>query len=170
MTVSASAAYGIYSYDTELHQVVHTLNQLGFENEAICMMVSPGHPIATFVREANILNAERKEGAVAEKFMGWLFEFGAVVIPTVGFFIRSQVYLHALVVSGQSRCLAGLGFSELDAERFEKHLREIGVMVYVTCAESANAEWAVEILRRTGAKEPGLLELGQEMLSKAAAA
>jgi hypothetical protein len=170
MTVNASAAYGIYSYDTELHQVVHTLNQLGFENEAICMMVSPGHPIATFVREANILNAERKEDAVAEKFMGWLFEFGAVVIPTVGFFIRSQVFLHALVVSGQSRCLAGLGFSELDAERFEKHLREIGVMVYVACAESANAEWAVEILRRTGAKEPGLLELGQEMLSKAAAA
>jgi hypothetical protein len=170
MTLNASAAYGIYSHDAELHRVMHTLNQLGFDNEDICMMVSPGHPIATFVREANILNAERNADTVAERFMGWLFEFGAVVIPTVGFFIRSQVFLHALVVSGQSRCLGGLGFSELDAERFEKQVREIGVLVYVVCAESANAEWAVEILRRTGAKEPGLLELEQEVFSNAAAA
>jgi hypothetical protein len=36
----------------------------------------------------------------------------------------------------------------------------MGVLIYVACTESANAEWAVEILRRTGAKEPGLLEPG----------
>jgi hypothetical protein len=168
MTVNPSAAYGMYSYDAELQQVVHTLNQSGFDKEDICMMVSPRHPIATFVREANILNAERKEGTVAEEFMGWLFQFGAVVIPTVGFFIRSQVFLHALVAGGNSQCLRGLGFSEPDEERFEKQLREMGVLVYVACAESANAEWAVEILRRTGAKEPGLLQ--QEAFLKTAAA
>jgi Heat induced stress protein YflT len=168
MTVNPPAAYGMYSYDKELHQVVHTLNQSGFDNEDICMMVSPRHPIATFVREANILNAERKEDTIAEQFMGWLFEFGAVVIPTVGFFIRSRIFLHALVASGNSGCLAGLGFSERDAARFEKQLREMGVMVYVACAESANAAWAVEILRRTGAKEPGLLE--QEAFLEAAVA
>jgi hypothetical protein len=158
----------MYSYDAELHQVVHMLSQSGFDKEDICMMVSPRHPIATFVREANILNAERKEGAIAEEFMGWLFEFGAVVIPTVGFFIRSQVFLRALVAGGKSRGLAGLGFSERDEERFEKQLREMGVLVYVACAESANAAWAVEILRRTGAKEPGLLQ--QEVFLKAAIA
>jgi hypothetical protein len=100
--------------------------------------------------------------------MGWLFEFGAVVIPTVGFFIRSRVFLHALVAGGKSRCLRGLGFSELDEQRFEKQLHEVGVLVYVACAESANAAWAAEILRRTGAKEPGLLQ--QQAFMEAATA
>ena len=168
MTVNPPAAYGMYSYDTELHQVVHMLNQSGFGKEDICMMVSPRHPIATFVREANILNAERKEGVVAEEFMGWLFEFGAVVIPTVGFFIRSRVFLQALVAGGKSRCLRGLGFSERDEQRFEKQFHEVGVLVYVACAGSANAAWAAEILRRTGAKEPGLLQ--QEAFMEAATA
>jgi hypothetical protein len=158
MTTNPPAAYGMYSYDTEFHEVVHTLNQSGFNNEDICMMVSPRHRIATFVRETNILNAERKEGAVAEKLMSWLFEFGAVVIPTVGLFIRSQAFLHALMGNSKSGCLEGLGFSERDAHRFEKQLRERGVLIYVACAKSANAASAVEILRRTGAKEPGLLE------------
>jgi len=158
MTANPPAAYGMYSYDTEFHQVVHTLNQSGFDKEDICMMVSPRHRIATFVREANILNAERKEDAVAEEFMSWLFEFGAVVIPTVGFFIRSQAFLHALVANDNSGCLVGLGFSEGDAKRFESQIREKGVLIYVACGENANAASAVEILRRTGAKEPGLLE------------
>jgi hypothetical protein len=168
MTANPPAAYGMYSYDAELHEVVQTLNQSGFDNQDICVMVSPKHPIATFVREANILNAGRKEDAVAEEFMGWLFEFGAVMIPTVGFFVRSQVFLRALVASGNSGCLAGLRFSERDAERFERQLREMGVLVYVACSKSANAAWAVEILRRTGAKEPGLLE--QEAFLDAAVA
>ncbi len=158
MTVNPPAAYGMYSYDAEFHQIVHTLNQSGFNKEDICMMVSPRHRIATFVRETNILSADRKESAVAEEFMSWLFEFGAVVIPTVGFFIRTQAFLHALVGNGNSGCLEGLGFSECDAHRFEKQLRERGVLIYVACAESANAASALEILRRTGAKEPGLLE------------
>ena len=50
------------------------------------------------------------------------------------------------------------GFSERDAKRFESQLREMGVLIYVACAERAHAAWAVEILRRTGAEEPGLLE------------
>lgn len=173
MTAHTSAAYGMYSRDAELQQVMHTLNQSGFDKEDICMMVSPQHPIATCVREANILNAERKVGAVKEGFIGWLFEFGAVVIPTVGFFVRSQVFLHALVTKTDSRflcgtsgALVGLGFSEREAERFEHRFRDVGVLVYVACPEGAHAEWAVEVLRRTGAKEPALLE--QEAFLQAA--
>jgi len=158
MPVNPPAAYGMYPYDTELHQVVQALNQSGFENADICMMISPRHPVATFVREANILNAGRMEGAAAEGFIGWLFEFGAVMIPTVGFFIRSRAFLHAMMASRSSRALVGLGFPECDAERFENQLRKMGALVYVTCPESANAAWAVEILRRTGAHDPAMLE------------
>src|SRR2546428_13682063 len=127
----------MYPRDVPLHDIVHTLNQAGFGNEDICMMLSPKHPIATVVREASILNSEREASAVTAGLIGWLSEFGAEVIPTVGFFIRSQAFFHALVVAkdapalcGSTKTLVGLGFPENDAQRFESQLREVGVMVY----------------------------------------
>lgn len=165
MTVNTSAAYGMYSRDAKLLHVMDTLIESGFDKEDICMMVSPRHPIATFVREANILNAGRKENWAREQFIGWLFEFGAVVIPTVGFFVRSQAFLHALVAAkdshilcGTTRALVGLGLSEPNAQRLEGQFREVGVFVYVACPEGTDAERAIDVLRRTGAKDPALLE------------
>jgi hypothetical protein len=97
--------------------------------------------------------------------IGWLSEFGAVVIPTVGFFIRSQVFLHALMVAceapalcGNTRTLVGLGFSEEEAEKFADRLGNLGVLVYVSCTESAKTLWAREVLRHTGAQEVATLE------------
>jgi hypothetical protein len=161
----ASAAYGMYPHDIELHQVVRALNQAGFDKEDICMMVSPRHPIATSVRQAAFSNTERESSAVTAGLIGWLSEFGAVVIPTVGLFIRSQAFFRALVVMNdspalcsKSRALVGLGFSANDAERLENQFREVGVLVYVACTGSATAAWAVELLRQTGAKGTAALE------------
>jgi hypothetical protein len=39
--------------------MVRALNQSGFDNEQICLMVWPGHYIAQNMREAKILHAER---------------------------------------------------------------------------------------------------------------
>ena len=132
------------------------------------MMLSPAHPIATVVREANVLNAEREASAVTAGLIGWLGKFGAVVIPTVGFFIRSCQFLRAIVAEkdptgrcGSSRTLMGLGFPERDATRFESLLRDLGVLVYVSCPESAKTKWALELLLGTGAEEAGTLEAGQ---------
>ena len=154
----------MYAQDIALQQVVQTLNQSGFGKEDICMMVSPRHPIATTVREANILNAEPETSAAAAGLIGWLMKFGAVMIPTVGLFIRSQAFLQALVVRkdspsvyGNSKALVGLGFSEGDALRFERQLREAGVLVYVACPENSKTTSAVELLRRTGASETATL-------------
>src|SRR6266699_3587547 len=166
MPVHTPAAYGMYSHETPLNEVVRALNQAGFGNENICLMLAPTHPIATIVREASFLE-EREASAVTAGLIGWLSEFGAVVIPTVGFFIRSQAFFHALVVAkdapalcGSTKTLVGLGFPENDAERFETQLREVGVMVYVSCAESAKTGWAREMLLRTGARETATLEKG----------
>src|ERR1700676_3573520 len=100
MAVNTQAAYGMYAQDAALQQVVQTLNQSGFDKESICMMVSPRHPIATTVREANVLNAEPETSAAAAGLIGWLMKFGAVMIPTVGLFIRSKAFLQALVGGG----------------------------------------------------------------------
>jgi hypothetical protein len=155
----------MYAHDVALQQVVQTLNRSGFEKENICIMVSPRHPIAAMVREANILNSEPEASAAAAGLIGWLMKFGAVMIPTVGLFIRSQAFLQALVIGkdspsvyGNSKALVGLGFSEGDALRFERQLREAGVLLYVACRENSKTTWAAELLRRTGARETATLE------------
>jgi hypothetical protein len=174
MAMNSVAAYGIYSQDIALNDIVRNLNQAGFENESICMMLSPGHPIATIVRDASLFNAEKEASAVTAGLIGWLSEFGAVLIPTVGFFIRSQAFFHALMVAreapalyGNARTLVGLGFSEKEAERFEDQLGNLGVLVYVSCSEGAKTRWAREVLRHTGAHEAATLE---ERMSSAATA
>ena len=83
MAVHTPAAYGFYPQNVPLQQVVQTLNRSGFGKEDICMMVSPKHPLATVVREANILQVERGAGAETAGMMAWLMKFGAVMIPTV---------------------------------------------------------------------------------------
>ena len=177
MVVHSPAAYGMYRHDVALSEVVHTLNGAGFGNENICMMLSPSHPISTIVRDASFLNTEREATAATAGLIGWLSEFGAVVIPTVGFFIRSQTFFHALVAAkdssamcGNSQALVGLGLSESDAERYENQLHDVGVLVYVSCPESAKTSWAVELLRRTGAQEvSSVKELSAATMAAAAA-
>jgi hypothetical protein len=170
-----TAAYGMYSQDVALNDVVHTLNQAGFDNEDICMMMSPTHPIAALVRDASLFNSERAADAATAGLIGWLSEFGAVLIPTVGFFIRSQAFFHALMareapaLCGNANTLVGLGFSDDDADRFETQLRRLGVLVYVSCAESAKTMWACEVLRHTGAHEAAMLQEGLAAAATAAA-
>jgi len=175
MAMNNPAAYGLYPHGVAPHEIIRTLTQAGFGNEDICMMLSPAHPIATVVRDASILNGEREAIAATAILIGWLSQFGAVVIPTVGVFIRSQAFFHALMgardgwaLCRSSKTLVALGFPEDEAERFENELRHVGVLVYVSCPESAKTNWAVELLQRMGANEAAILattvekELGAE--------
>ncbi|MFZ0320945.1 MAG: hypothetical protein WAL56_17590 [Candidatus Sulfotelmatobacter sp.] len=174
MALNKAAAYGMYSQDVALNDVVHTLNQAGFDNEDICMMLAPSHPIASLVRDASLFNSECEANAVTAALIGWLSGFGAVLIPGVGFFIKSQAFFHALMVSrdspaicGNARTLVGLGFSDDEADRFESQLRQLGVLVYVSCPNNAKTMWAREVLRHTGACESATLD--ERMAATAAA-
>lgn len=160
-----AAAYGVYPDAIEVVEVVRTLNAAGFENERICLMLAPTHPIATIVRDANILNQEREASVAIAGLIGWLSDFGAVVIPSIGFFIRSQAFFHAVLVArdapafcGNSGTLASLGFPGTDAERFASQLQQAGFLVYVASHQVAKATWALELLRITGAGESAILE------------
>lgn len=161
----ASAAYALYPHDVALAEVLKALGQSGFDKESICMMLAPKHPISTIVREANTRTFEPESSAVTAGLIGWLSQFGAVLIPTFGFFIRSREYFHSLLVepastNGNGNCgtLAGLGFRAEDTERFEQQLREDGVFVYVSTPGLSRTQWALELLRAAGANEAGLLE------------
>ncbi len=159
-----AAAYGVYPGPIEVAQVVHALNSGGFDNEAMCLMLAPTHPIASLVREASTTHGA-ETGAVTAALIGWLAEFGAVLIPSLGFFIRSQAFLDALLVArnapalcGNFRTLSCLGFPEIDARRLELQLQDAGFLVYVVSAELALAHFACELLNGTGATESAVLE------------
>jgi hypothetical protein len=165
MALTGAAAYGMYPRDVALPEIVCALNRAGFKKEDICMVLSPAHSVAAVVRDARIINVKREDSAISAAMIGWLSEFGAVVIPSVGFFIRSRAFFHALVIEqefgtlcGGSRTLAGLGFSDADARRLGQQLGDSGVLVYVACSERATAEWATELMRSAGAPEAASFE------------
>jgi len=164
-----NAAYGIYAQDVQVLDVVHALNMAGFNNEDMCLMLARTHPISTVVREAAFRHSDREASAMTALLIEWLSEFGAVVIRTFGFFIRSQTFRRALVTTREAPALCGnfetlmdLGFSHNDAWRLEDQLCEAGVLVYVACSESGRAKWAREMLQQNGARETAELELGRE--------
>jgi hypothetical protein len=151
------AAYGMYPRNAALPEIVCTLNRAGIEKEDICIILSPDHPMAAVVRDAKFVHTEAKDDVQSVRTIGWFSQFGAVVIPAVGFFIRSQVFFRAMIeqelpiLSESLRILAGLGFSQAEVEKFQLALRQAGALVYVACAEKAKAEWAIELLRGSGA-------------------
>ena len=163
MIEKASAAYGIYSDTVEVGKVVSALNAAGFHNDQVFMMLAPTHPIAAMVRDASFINQPQSTSMTA-RVIGWLSEFGAVVIPSIGFFIRSQAFFGVLMTAretpalcGNSRTLEGLGFGNRKAERVDSELKKTGFMVYVTSAEAERAQWAADLFEHTGAHESAML-------------
>jgi hypothetical protein len=164
MALDNPAAYGFYSQDVAVRDVIITLNQAGFGNDDIFVVLSPTHPISTVVRDARILGPQRKT-ALTAGMIAWLSRLGAVLIPNLGFFAHSKTFFHAMMAGmdspalcASSRTLMALGFSDLEAERFEDQLYRRGALIYVSCAEVAKTNWAVQLLQRTGAKETATLE------------
>lgn len=172
MTNPRTAAYGMYSRDVALPEVVCALNRAGIDKENICMVLSPAHPDAAIFQESGNTVASH-EPTTTTRMIRWFSEFGAVVIPTIGVFIRSQDFFRVLLgnqnsspLSRGSRTLMDLGFSQDEAKRLGTRLSDVGALVYVSCPESSEATGAIELLRSTGAQEAS----GLGILKAAAAA
>jgi len=61
MSVNGTAAYGIYPRNVALLDVVTRLNEAGFENQDICMVLSPAHPVATGVGDLRLATLRHKK-------------------------------------------------------------------------------------------------------------
>jgi hypothetical protein len=159
MAASAFAAYGFYPQTTGLQNVMQTLLRGGVDKERICMMLPPEHPIATVVRQASADAIEEPGNSEAAGLISWLSEFGAVLIPKFGFFIRSQEFLHTLITGDapSGGTLAALGFPADKVRHFSNQAGDPGVLLYLSCPEKTKIGWALELLRGTGAQEAGLL-------------
>lgn len=172
MSATGTAAYGMYPRNIALPDVVCALRQAGFEKQDICMVLSPAHPDAAHLGDAS--QVDGYDGSCA-RMLAWYSQLGAVVIPTVGFFVRSQEFLQALTaelnfpaLSRWARTLMRLGFSPDEAKRLSRQLTDVGALVYVSCPEGAKTTGAIELLRRTGAREAA--SLGMDKAAAVAAA
>lgn len=170
-----TAAYGIFTMDIRLDEIVTSLNSAGFGCEDICLFLPPSHSIADGVRNMKAAASDFSAEAGLTRMISWLSTFGGVVIPGVGFFVGSREYLHALTktepaVGGDGGLLTSLGIAHEAAARYEARVRHDASLVFVSCDGSAQSEWAREILRRLRAEEVRLLgelpgsELGTEEL------
>jgi hypothetical protein len=171
MIAQGTAAYGMYSENVRLPEVADSLSRAGFRKKDICMVLSPQHPVAAIMRDGRIGEGARTDNAIGA--IGWVSGFGAVVIPTVGMFIRSQEFYEALMdqslptYRGGPNTLLGLGFPAPDADRLESQLAHVGALVYVACPEHTKTDAALELLRQTGAQEAA--ELGKAKAFEAVA-
>jgi len=154
----------MYPQTALLPEIMCALSEAGFEKQDICMVLAPAHPMAAAVH-AKIGTAEPKQSALTARMIAWFSQFGAVVIPAVGFFVRSQAFLRAVMTEqnlpslcGGSKLLAGLGFSANEAQRLDRALGDAGVLIYVSCSEGKKAQGALELLRSMGAREVASLE------------
>lgn len=173
-TDQGGAAYGMYPRSIALPDVVCALNRGGFDNRDICMVLSPAHPDAETVRDPGMFHRAPTDQALSARMIQWFSKFGAVVIPTVGCFVRSEIFLNALVsephasaLSRGSRILLGLGFAHEDARRLGHQLCDFGALVYVSCPQGAGTRSAIELLKDTGAREAA--SLGGQNASPSAA-
>lgn len=167
MIENKAAAYAVYSRHVPLFDIANSLNQAGFEDKKICMVLSPAHPVAQIVREANVLQLERESRALSARMIGRVSGLGAFVIPSVGLFVRSPEFLQALLtepesssLSAKSKTLANLGFSTDDVERLGQQICDrIGALIYVSCQENGRTGLAIELLRNAGAWEAASMPL-----------
>jgi hypothetical protein len=162
---SKTAAYAIFPVDAEVEEVLRSLNLAGFEDENICVFLTPTHPIAEGVQHMKVnsssdLSVEAGQAGV----VSWLSRFGAFVIPGVGFFIGSREFLSALAprhgqssVDRRGELLAGLGIPQPDAARYEARVCSDATLIFVSCEGTARSQWAKEILWSMQAEEVSLL-------------
>lgn len=167
MRINQTAAYAMYPRNVALPEVVCALNRAGIGNEDICMVLSPAHP------DASVFDSEAASSA---RMIAWFSELGAVFIPTVGFFIRSQAFFPPASteqsfpnLSRGSKTLLNLGFPQEEAKRLGLQLSDFGALIYIPCSESAKAETAIQVLQNLGAREASTLGVAKATAVAAAA-
>lgn len=162
---ATAAAYGVFSQGIPLQSVVATLNQKGVQNQDICVLLAPAHPIAARMHEMNTDVYEPRSKASLSRLVEWVSKLGAVSVPGVGVFIRSGAYMGALMESNERsvlcrnwKTLSRLGIPEQDTARLENHISGDSGMIYVACEES-DSQRVAEILKETGAQEISSVQL-----------
>jgi hypothetical protein len=159
------SVYGIFPSRSTLERAVVSLQQAGFRNEDVSVLLPENLGNKDLVAEKK---SKSPEGAVAGGAtggmlggaLGWLAGIGAIAIPGLGPFIAAGPILAALAGAGAGAALGGvtggligLGLPEFEAKRFEGRVKNGGSLMSVHCDNNDWADRAEKILRASGGED-----------------
>jgi hypothetical protein len=162
---NSTVVLGIYESRTQLERGIQELRTAGFRTDSISALFPEGDQTREFAHEKGTKAPEGATtggttGAVVGGTLGWLAGIGALAIPGLGPFIAAGPIMAALAgagvggaVGGVAGALIGMGFPEYEAKRYEGHVKEGGILVSVSCANSDEEDRVEDILERTGARD-----------------
>ena len=151
--------------DTQAAEIIDHLRSSGFSASDISVLFPDKSGTRDFAHEHHTKAPEGAAtgaglGGLAGGAVGWLIGVGTLAIPGLGPFIAAGPLMSALsgaaagaAVGGLTGALAGLGFSEIEAKRYEGKLKEGNVLVAVHCEDGGEVESAKNIFRSNGAHD-----------------
>jgi hypothetical protein len=151
--------------DTQAAEIIDHLRSSGFSASDISVLFPDKSGTRDFAHEHHTKAPEGAAtgagiGGLAGGALGWLVGVGTLAIPGLGPFIAAGPIMAALsgaaagaAVGGLTGGLVGLGFSEIEAKRYEGKLKEGNVLVAVHCEDGDEVNRAKNIFRSNGAHD-----------------
>ena len=160
-----TSVFGIYANRSAAELAVDQLNQAGFTNDDISVLLSDTKSSEQFAHEKS---TKAPEGATAGVTaggaiggtLGLLAGIGMLAIPGVGPLIAAGPIMAALAglgvggaVGGVIGALVGMGIPEYEAKRYEGRIKDGGILLSVHCDTSDKVSRAKDLLKETGAED-----------------
>lgn len=145
--------------------IVDTLRTAGFTGNDISVLFPDQGTSRDFAHE---MNTKAPEGAVtgattgglAGGALGWLAGIGLLAIPGAGPFIAAGPIVAAIsgvaiggTLGGITGGLIGMGYPELEAQRYAGKLKENNVLISVHTEDSTEINRAKQIFESAGAED-----------------
>ena len=163
MATQHKVVLGIYKSRPEVEACVTSLKADGFVSNDISVLMPNasgsqdfGHTKSSKAPEGAAAGVTT--GVVVGGTLGLLAGIGALAIPGVGPFIAAGPIMAALAgasvggaVGGIGGALVGLGIPEYEAKRYEGYIKDGGILLSVSAANSDEVAKAKSCLERCGA-------------------
>ncbi|WP_413944674.1 quinol:electron acceptor oxidoreductase subunit ActD [Bdellovibrio sp. HCB-162] len=158
--------FGIFKNRSELESCVDQLRLDGFRAEDVSVLMPEKGDTATFAHEKQTKAPEGAAigtgtGAVLGGAFGWLVGIGAIAtIPALGPLVAAGPIMSALAglgvggaVGGVTGALVGIGIPEYEAKRYEKYVKDGGMLISVHVDDNEWEDKAEKILEAAGAQD-----------------
>ena len=156
------AVFGIYASPNQAERAVDHLLAAGFPKSSLSILLPGDQPTVTAYE--NTTKAPEgaatglTAGGLAGGALGLLLSLGALAIPGAGPFLAAGPLMGALsglgvggAIGGLVGALVGAGVPEIEAHRYEGHIRKGGTLLSVHCDSAAQVDAAGDALNATGA-------------------
>jgi uncharacterized membrane protein len=153
-SVQRNSVYGIIGNQKDLDQTVNHLKSQNFRKSDISILMHPQY--GTKAPEG--ATAGSATGAITGGIFGWLVGAGFLTIPGLGPFIAAGPIMSAIAgagiggtIGGITGGLIGLGIPEFEAQKYEGHIKNGGILITIHVDDTIWEMKAKEILEENGA-------------------